>query len=60
MTDRIDRCDGVRIDLDDGWMLFRPSRTENLLSIRFEGHNPAAYRRMAGTVRRLVSEYLAR
>jgi phosphomannomutase/phosphoglucomutase len=59
LTDRIDRCDGVRIDLAEGWALFRPSQTENVLSIRFEGRDPEGYRRMANTVQRLVGDLLA-
>lgn len=58
LSDRIDRCDGVRIDLDDGWILFRPSQTENVLSVRFEGHDLEAYGRIADTVQRLASDHL--
>ncbi len=33
--------DGVRVAFEDGWLLARPSVTEPLLTLRFEGHTEA-------------------
>lgn len=35
--DRVDTIDGVRVDLDGGWILVRPSNTEPIIRITIEG-----------------------
>ncbi len=42
--------DGVRILLEDGWGLVRPSNTQPILVLRFEAHSRAALERIQGMV----------
>ena len=44
---RIDRSDGSRVALPDGWLHARASNTAPALSLRFEAINERAYRRIA-------------
>ena len=43
----IDRSDGARVHLPDGWLHARASNTAPALSLRFEGHSESGYRRLA-------------
>lgn len=36
--DKVDTIDGVRVDLDGGWFLVRPSNTEPIIRITIEGN----------------------
>jgi phosphomannomutase/phosphoglucomutase len=38
---RVSRLDGVRAEYDDGWALARPSITEPVITLRFEGRDQA-------------------
>ncbi|KPJ63826.1 hypothetical protein AMK68_03010 [candidate division KD3-62 bacterium DG_56] len=38
----LDRSDGLRIEFEQGWALVRPSITEPLVTLRFEGQTPQA------------------
>ena len=38
LSDKIDYTDGVRIELEDGWALIRPSGTESYIRITVEGN----------------------
>jgi phosphomannomutase / phosphoglucomutase len=40
------RSDGLRIEYPDGWALIRPSVTEPVVTLRFEGTSPAALERI--------------
>jgi phosphomannomutase / phosphoglucomutase len=42
----IERGDGLRIEYADGWALVRPSVTEPVVTLRFEGVTPAALERI--------------
>jgi phosphomannomutase / phosphoglucomutase len=48
---QISRSDGLRIEYADGWALVRPSVTEPVITLRFEGINQAALERI---MRRVV------
>jgi phosphomannomutase / phosphoglucomutase len=52
--------DGVRIQLDDGWGLVRPSNTQPMLVMRFEAENEAALERIqemvSGDLQRIMRE----
>jgi phosphomannomutase/phosphoglucomutase len=43
---RLTKTDGLRLELEDGWGLVRPSVTEPLITLRFEGVDQAALRRL--------------
>ncbi len=43
----IDRSDGARVLLDDGWLHARASNTAPALSLRFEARDEPGYRRLA-------------
>ncbi len=43
----LDRSDGARVTLPDGWLHARASNTAPALSLRFEARDEAAYRRLA-------------
>lgn len=38
----IERIDGIRLEFDQGWVLVRPSVTEPVVSLRFEGRDEAS------------------
>lgn len=40
----LDRSDGLRIEFEQGWALVRPSITEPLVTLRFEGRTPQSLR----------------
>jgi len=46
----LSRLDGVRVELADCWGLVRPSVTEPLLTLRFEGRSRASLNRIANLV----------
>ena len=48
---RIDRSDGARVILSDGWLHARASNTAPALSLRFEAVDESAYRRLAEQLR---------
>jgi phosphomannomutase/phosphoglucomutase len=50
----INLVDGVRIIFEDGWALVRPSVTEPLLTMRFEGHTEARLQEIQAEVIRRV------
>lgn len=50
------RLDGLRIEYPDGWGLVRPSVTEPLVTMRFEGDNPAALQRIMQRIEDCVPE----
>jgi len=47
---KLSRLDGLRIEFADGWGLARPSVTEPVITMRFEGDNPAALERILSRV----------
>ena len=47
---RIVKTDGLRLEFADGWGLVRPSVTEPVVTMRFEGVDQAALRRMLSAV----------
>lgn len=53
---RIDRTDGIKLFLDDGWVLVRPSGTEPLIRIFSEARSEKAARENAEHYRKLVEE----
>ena len=50
----IDRSDGARIHLRDGWLHARASNTAPALSLRFESHSESGYRRLAEQLERAL------
>ena len=46
----ITRTDGLRFEFCDGWGLVRPSVTEPMVTMRFEGTSPEALERIIGEV----------
>ena len=46
----VDRSDGLRIEFEQGWALVRPSITEPLVTLRFEGRTLAALRAIIAQV----------
>jgi phosphomannomutase/phosphoglucomutase len=52
----LNTLDGLRIEYPDGWGLIRPSVTEPVVTLRFEGDNPAALRRIMARVEACVPE----
>ncbi len=51
---RVDTTDGVKIFLDDGWVLVRPSGTEALFRVFTEAKTPEKARQMAEDYRKKV------
>jgi len=43
---RLETLDGLRVEFDDGWGLVRPSVTEPVVTMRFEGQDDTALRRI--------------
>ena len=54
--DRIDTCDGVRVDYDDWWSAVRPSETEPRLRIALEARSPAEVERRLAFLCRVADE----
>ena len=48
--------DGIRIAVDGGWMLLRPSGTESFIRITAEGRNEGSLRELVGRGRDWISE----
>ena len=48
--------DGVRVDFDDGWVLFRPSNTEPKISIGLESSNSEGFKRLKDLVETIIKE----
>ena len=55
--DRVNAIDGVRATWKDGWALIRASNTTANLTVRVEGRTPEALDRIAGHVRKKLSEH---
>lgn len=55
----IDRSDGARITLADGWLHARASNTAPALSLRFEAVDESAYRRIAEQLHAVLAEHPA-
>jgi phosphomannomutase/phosphoglucomutase len=51
---RINRIDGLRVELDRGWGLVRASNTQPGLVFRFEGDDQAALDRIQSLIRRMM------
>lgn len=47
----VDTLDGVKLAFEDGFVLFRPSNTEPIIRVYYEGHNPKAFKRMGALVK---------
>lgn len=50
----LDRTDGLRLERPEGWLLARPSLTEQALTLRYEGENAAAARELEADLHRLM------
>ncbi len=46
--------DGVKILLENGFMLFRPSNTEPLVRVYYEGRGPAEFKKIHALVNRII------
>ncbi|MDE2891089.1 MAG: phosphomannomutase/phosphoglucomutase [Chloroflexota bacterium] len=55
----IDRIDGARVTLADGWLHARASNTAPVLSLRFEAVDESAYRRIAEQLHSALSQHPA-
>ena len=53
----IDRSDGSRVLLKDGWLHARASNTAPVLSLRFEASDEQAYRRVAEQLKTALKEH---
>ncbi|MBU0952912.1 MAG: phosphomannomutase/phosphoglucomutase [Nanoarchaeota archaeon] len=53
----VNTLDGVRVQLDDGWFIIRPSNTQPRISIRFEGKTDEAYARIHDLVETLLAKH---
>ena len=53
----IDRSDGARVLLRDGWLHARASNTAPVLSLRFEASDEQAYRRVAEQLQTALKEH---
>jgi len=54
---QIDRSDGARVTIADGWLHARASNTAPVLSLRFEAVDEAAYRRIAEQLHSALSQH---
>ena len=52
----VDMTDGIRVNLEKGWVLIRPSNTEPLIRITIEARDAEALKRIKGTFLRIVKE----
>ena len=57
---RLIDIDGIRIENDDWWILFRPSGTEPIMRITLEAHTEEKARKLMEKAERLVREAIAR
>ncbi len=57
---RLIDIDGVRIENDDWWVLFRPSGTEPIMRITLEAHTEEKAKELMESAERLVREAIAR
>jgi phosphomannomutase/phosphoglucomutase len=57
---RIDRTDGVKLFLKNGWVLMRPSGTEPIFRIYVETKNKQDTQRLATTYKNIVECLIAR
>jgi phosphomannomutase len=48
------KIDGIKINLDGGFMLFRQSNTEPLIRVYYEGHNQSVFRRIGKLVDSII------
>ncbi len=48
--------DGVRIEIDDGWFLIRPSNTEPKISLRFEAESKETYQKIKKMIESFLKE----
>jgi len=58
--DRLIDIDGIRIENDDWWVLFRPSGTEPIMRITLEAHTEEKARELMEKAERLVKEAISR
>ena len=56
---RIDRSDGARVTIADGWLHARASNTAPALSLRFEAMDESAYRRLAEQLHTVLARHPA-
>ena len=57
---RLIDIDGIRIENDDWWVLFRPSGTEPIMRITLEAHTEEKAKELMESAERLVREAIAR
>jgi len=57
---RVETLDGVKVYLEDGWVLVRPSNTEPVVRITCEARSPGEARRLAGEYADRVKKLAAR
>jgi phosphomannomutase/phosphoglucomutase len=48
------KTDGVKITFDDGFMLFRPSNTEPVIRVYYDGLTPSAFKRIGNIVKSII------
>ena len=49
------KLDGVKVPLHDGFMLFRPSNTEPLIRVYYEGMTESALKRIGRLVNTVIA-----
>lgn len=55
---KLSTIDGVRVDADFGWGIVRPSNTEPVLALRFEGKDEASLKRIESIFAPTIAEVL--
>ena len=53
--EHVSLLDGIRVDVDDGWVLIRPSNTEPILRLTVEACNEERRDTLTATFRSLVA-----
>lgn len=53
---KIVTIDGVKVILEDGWALFRPSNTEPIISMSYEAYNEHAFKRIKKFVEKIIKK----
>jgi len=56
--DNISLVDGIRIDLDEGWILIRPSNTEPVIRLTIEAKDTKTLIKLENSFLQVVKKYL--
>jgi phosphomannomutase/phosphoglucomutase len=56
----VDETDGVKLYLDEGWVLMRPSGTEPIFRVYSESKNKESAEKLALTYKKITEEIIAK